>query len=68
MSHEILYPDTTYTNLILRWGKNKSLDVYSRDSGDDVEITFNEYNESYSMFLDQEGIKLLIEHLQKQLK
>jgi hypothetical protein len=65
--HEILYPDTDYTNLILRWGKNKSLEVFSKDSSGDVEICLNDYNENTSMYLDQKGIKLLIEHLQKQI-
>ena len=65
--HEILYPDTDYSNLILRWGRNKSMDVYSKDSGGDIELCFNDYDENSSMYLDQKGIKLLIEHLQKQL-
>jgi hypothetical protein len=28
---EILYPDTDYENLTLRWSKTKSLDFYSKD-------------------------------------
>ena len=68
MSHEILYPDTDYTNLILKWGKT-TLDVYSVDSGGDIEFALDALEkDSRYFYLDQEGIKLLIEHLQKQLK
>lgn len=66
-NHEVLYPDTNYANLIIRWGRQE-LDIYSVDKDGDVSITIGDGCEGSSMFLDQDGIKLLIEHLQKQLK
>jgi len=67
MSHEILYPDTDYTNLILRSG-SKTLDIFSVDKDGDIQFELWYDGDTHSFYLDQEGIKLLIEHLQKQIK
>jgi len=64
--HEILYPDTDYTDLTLRW-RRKTLDIFSRDKDGEIEMCLSEYDEYSTFYLDQAGIKLLIEHLQKQL-
>lgn len=66
--HGILYPDTDYTNLVLDC-RTRTLDVFSVDRDGDVEFCVDILEtDSYYLYLDQEGIKLLIEHLQKQLK
>lgn len=65
--HEILYPDTAYTNLILRSG-SKELNIFSVDKDGDIEFRLSDVYDSLYFYLDQEGVKLLIEHLQKQLK
>lgn len=67
-NYKILYPDTDYQNLSLAWGR-KQLDIYSVDKNGDIEIEMNDgYGDHYGMYLDQDQIKVLIEHLQKQLK
>lgn len=67
-NHEILYPDTEYAHLILRGGRGKELNIFSKDKDDEIEINMDDgYNNLITMFLNQEGIKLLVEHLQKQL-
>lgn len=65
--HEILYEGTDYANLVLKWGIWKTLDFYSVDSGGDISIELTNSDEMTSFYLDQEGIKLLIDHLQKQI-
>ena len=43
-------------------------DISSVDMGGDIEIEINRDGESVSFYLNQENIKQLISHLQKQIK
>lgn len=49
MSHEILYPDTDYTNLVLKWGR-MDLNVYSLDKDGDLEIDISDGSEGVICF------------------
>ena len=45
-----------------------TVDISSADMGGDIEIEINRDGESESFYLNQENIKQLIAHLQKQIK
>jgi len=64
---EILYPGEDYENIILRWGNNKNIEFYSKYKDGDIEICHNDYDESSTMYLNQEQIKALIIFLNKQI-
>jgi hypothetical protein len=64
---EILFPDTDYENLILRWGSDKGLDFYSKDKDGDISVDLCYNNEYYNIYLNQEQIKELIKFLNKQV-
>ncbi len=49
-------------------GQHKRLQIESADAQGDVEIELEDYNESHYFYLNQEDLKKLITHLQKQVK
>jgi RecB family endonuclease NucS len=47
---------------------NITLNVCSNDQDDEVEINISEFGVTHGVYLTQDNIKQLINHLQKQLK
>jgi hypothetical protein len=64
---EIFYPGTDYEYIILKWGNDKSIEFCSKDKDGDIEICHNHYDESPTIYLNQEQIKALITFLNKQI-
>lgn len=58
-------PEYNSIQFVSKW---ITVDICSSDMGGDVEICIDRDGESASFYLNQENIKQLIVHLQKQIK
>ena len=78
MAYEIFHPDSDYGSIEFKSGKWNTLrvdTVYSYINSDtnlqtysDVELESSDGDNNIHIFLDQEDLKALITHLQKQVK
>ena len=65
---ETIYEHAPEYNTIEFKGKYIKMEIFSADLGGDVEISITEDGDEKFVFLNQENLKHLITHLQKQVK